>query len=194
MPIKKTPTPLYQLKITLLEILPPIWRRIQAPSSIKLCCLHDVIQVAMGWTNSHLHLFEKDRLTWGNPEYDEEQEMIDDSRTMLSDVLKAEGESMIYMYDFGDDWRHEVVLEEIIPAEEIVKTALCLGGERRCPPEDVGGPGGYQIFLDAIFDPTHEDFERYTTWFGGPYQAEEFNLMAVNDEISRMRLPVRHRR
>ena len=192
MPAKKLPPPLYQLKIALLDIKPPIWRRIHVPSSIKLCCLHDVLQEAMGWTNSHLHVFEKDRQTWGNPQWDEDQDQLDEGKTRLAELLEVKGESLFYVYDFGDDWRHKVVLEKIIPANEIVKTAFCLAGERRCPPEDVGGPPGYQEFLEAIFDPAHEDYQRLLTWFGDHFQAEEFDVMAVNNALSGMKLPLRH--
>jgi hypothetical protein len=192
MPAKKTPPPLYQLKVTLLDIKPPIWRRIHVPSTIKLCCLHDVLQEAMGWTHSHLHLFEKSRQLWGDPKWNEDQDQLDEGKAKLSDLLEVKGESLYYDYDFGDGWRHKVVLEKIIPVNEIVKTAFCLAGKRRCPPEDVGGPPGYADFLEAIFDPTHEDFERLITWFGGPFHAEEFNTMAVNDTLSQMKLPIRH--
>ena len=146
MPPKKAPPPVYRLKITLLEIEPPIWRRIEVLSSIKLCCLHSVLQVVMGWTDSHLHQFERDGKNWGVPKWDEfdELDLIDESKTQLAKVLKSEGESMIYQYDFGDNWRHQVVLEKIILVHDVVKVPLCFGGERRCPPEDVGGASGYQ--------------------------------------------------
>ena len=195
MPTPKAPQPIYQLKITLVGIEPPIWRRIQVYGSIKLCCLHSAIQVVMGSTDSHLHQFEKDGKNWGIPELDEFDEfnLIDESKTLLDKVLKIEGDSMIYQYDFGDDWRHEVVLEKIIPVNDIVKIPICLGGERRCPPEDVGGVDGYQEFLEVIYDPKHEEYEQYVRWPGGHFQ-HDFDLEAVNETLSRMRWPVRHRR
>jgi hypothetical protein len=151
----KPPASLYQLKIVLTGIAPPIWRRIQVPSSIKLCCLHSAFQVVMGWADSHLHQFEQGDKNWGVPEWDEfdEFDLIDETKTQLAKVLKAEGDSMTYQYDFGDDWRHEVVLEKIIPVKDVVNAPICFGGERRCPPEDVGGVPGYEQFLEAIFDP-----------------------------------------
>jgi Plasmid pRiA4b ORF-3-like protein len=193
---KKAPPPIYELKITLVGIEPPIWRRIQSPGSIHLCCLHDAFQVTMGWTDSHLHQFEKDGKCWGVPEYDEfdELDLIDESETPLSTLLNAEGDSMVYLYDFGDDWRHHVVLEKIIQGNESLKTPICLGGERRCPPEDVGGVRGYEKFLEVIFEPTNDEFKHLVGWAGGPFQAEEFDLKAVNKTLSRMRLPIRHRR
>ena len=174
----KTTPSIYQLKITLIGIEPPIWRRIQVPSTIPLCCLHDTLQAVLGWTDSHLHQFEKDGKVWGDPENDEfgEFDIIDESKTPIARVLKAEGDSMIYVYDFGDDWRHEVLLEKLIPVREVPKTAVCLAGKRRCPPEDVGGVHGYQEFLEAIFDPTHEDHDQFVRWAGSRFQAEEFDL------------------
>src|SRR5580693_1788382 len=195
MPTAKAKSTIYQLKITLLEIDPPIWRRIQVPSTIQLCCLHDAIQAVMGWTDSHLHQFEKDGKYWGVPDYDEfnELDLIDESKTQLAKVLKAEGDSMIYVYDFGDNWQHEVLLEKIIPVNEIVKTPICIGGERRCPPEDVGGVGGYEEFLEALLDPGHEDYERFVLWCGGHF-IDEFDPAPANEKLQRMRWPIRHRR
>src|ERR1019366_3090279 len=146
MPTKKAPPPIYRLKITLIGIEPPIWRVIQVPSSFKLCCLHSALQVVMGWTDSHLHQFERDGNNWGIVQLyeDENDDVVDDGSVKLSDVLHAEGDSMIYQYDFGDNWRHEVVLEKIIPVNDVVKIPICFGGARRCPPEDVGGVSGYQ--------------------------------------------------
>jgi hypothetical protein len=196
MPSKKAPPPIYQLKITLLNIEPPIWRRMQVPSSIRLCCLHSTLQVVMGWTDSHLHQFEKDGKCWGVQEHDEfgELELIDENQTQLGNALKAEGDALIYVYDFGDNWRHEVILEKVIPVNNVVKTPICFGGERRCPPEDVGGVPGYEEFLEVIFDPSHEGHEQLVGWAGGPFQAEEYDVKAVNKILSRMRLPIRHGR
>ena len=156
MPTAKPNPSIYQLKITLLEIDPPIWRRIQVPSTMPLSSLHDAFQVVMGWTDSHLHQYEKDGRYWGDPENNEfegDVEIIDERQVPVGKVLLAEGDSMVYVYDFGDDWRHEVVLEKILPSEATPTKPVCLAGERCCPPEDVGGPHGYQEFLEAIFEP-----------------------------------------
>jgi hypothetical protein len=191
MPTKATPPTAYQLKITLLDIAPPIWRRIQVASTLTLSMLHDVLQTVMGWTNSHLHQFEKDGKNWGVPETDEfgDLDLIDESQVPVGEVLKAEGDSMIYVYDLGDDWRHEVVLEKILPTADTASKPVCLAGERRCPPEDVGGPHGYQEFLEAIFQPGHEEFKQLREWAGNPVHAEEFDLKVVSDALARMRWP-----
>jgi hypothetical protein len=194
MPTTKAQPAGYQLRITLLGIKPPIWRRIQVPSTILLCCLHDAIQAVMGWTDSHLHLFEKDGKYWGVPEHledDDDIEVIDESRAPVGKVLLAQGDSMVYVYDLGDDWRHQVVLEKIVPSDAARPKPVCLAGKRRCPPEDVGGPHGYQEFLEVIFQPGHEEFEHYRQWAGDPVHAEEFDIQAVNDILDRMRWPMK---
>jgi hypothetical protein len=148
----------------------------------------------MGWTDSHLHQFEKEGKSWGVPEWDEfdEFDLIDESKTQLGTVLKSEGDTMTYQYDFGDDWEHEVVLEKIQRVEAALPHPVCLGGERRCPPEDVGGVHGYQEFLEAILDPKHEQYEQFVRWAGGHFH-DEFQLKTVNQKLSRMRWPVRHK-
>jgi hypothetical protein len=194
MPIPKATPSIYELKITLLEIDPPIWRRIQVPNTLLLSCLHDALQAVMGWTDSHLHQFERDGKCWGDTDSDDsgDLKLMDESRFSIGNLLKAEGDSMIYLYDFGDNWRHEVVLEKIIPSEAPTKP-VCLAGARRCPPEDVGGPHGYQELLEVIFEPGHEEFEHYRQWAGSVH-AEQFSVAAVNEVLERMHWPVRHRR
>lgn len=196
MPTAKAPPSTYEMKVTLMDIEPAIWRRFRVPSDMKLCCLHSALQVVMGWTDSHLHQFEKDGVNWGVPEYDEtgDLELKDEEQIRIGDVLKAAGEALTYTYDLGDDWRHEVVLEKILPADADSNRPICIAGERRWPPEDVGGPHGYQEFLEVIFRPGHEEFEHYRQWAGNAVHAEEFDLAAVNKRLEKMRWPVRHRR
>ena len=182
MPAKAAP-PVFQLKITLADVKPPIWRRFEFPSSMKLCCLHSAIQVVMGWTDSHLHQWDEG----------ETPDLMDEGKTELAAVLKCEGDGLSYWYDFGDDWRHEVVLEGILPAESALKHPLCLAGERRCPPEDVGGVHGYERFLEVILDPKHKEYELMVGWAGGHF-IDEFDMKAANRKLSKMRWPVRHTR
>jgi hypothetical protein len=197
MPTATPKASIYQLKITLLGIQPPIWRRILVPSTIPLCCLHDAIQAVLGWTDTHLHHFEKHGEYWGVSDddgFEDDIEVIDESRVPVGKVLVVEGDSMVYVYDFGDNWRHGVVLEKILPSDGTPPKPVCLGGERRCRPEDVGGPSGYQEFLEVIFEPGHEEFSHFRGWAGGKFHAEEFEVKAVNDILEKMRWPVRHRR
>lgn len=199
----KTDLSVYELRITLQGILPPIWRLIQVPCALPLSCLHEALQVVIGWTDSHLHRFEKDGKYWGVPEdLEDDVDIIDESRTKISDILTTPDDSLLYVYDFGDNWRHSVVLEKILPASATMVRPVCLAGERRCPPEDVGGVPGYGEFLEVVFDPSHEEFDHYVQWAEGPspvnpsagrFQPEEFDLGAVNAALSRTR-PARHPR
>ena len=165
----KTQLYVYELRITLQEIRPPIWRLVQVPDTLRLSRLHDMLQTVIGWTDSHLDRFEKDGKHWGVPERDGDDsiEIIDESRTMIGDVLTTPGDSMLYVYDFGDNWRHNVELEKILPASGVGRP-VCIAGERHCPPEDVGSVPGYAEFLEVIFEPGHEEYEHYVRWAGGP--------------------------
>jgi hypothetical protein len=185
----------YELKTTIIGIQPPIWRRLQVPSTMRLCCLHDALQTAFGWTDSHLHQFEKDGTTWSQSAwYDDvdDIEVVDEVKTPVRRVLKTAGDTMIYEYDFGDRWRHEIILERILVADSV--PLLCLAGERCCPPEDVGGVSGYGEFLEAIFEPDHDEFDHYRQWAEDEFWPERFDLRKVNETLARMRWPKRHRR
>ena len=184
MPTAKTKSDLtYLIKVTLRGIEPPIWRRLRVPGSIRLVRLHEVLQIAMGWNNGHLHLFEKDGISYCRPALFDLDEVppIDESKTSLQNVLREVGEQMVYQYDLGDNWEHDVVLEEILVASEsATKLPICLEGARHSPPEDVGGVSGYEGFLEVIFDPSHEDYQQMLEWAGGRFQPEEFDLQGVN--------------
>jgi Plasmid pRiA4b ORF-3-like protein len=163
---------------------------------MPLCCVHEALQVVMGWSDSHMHRFEKKGVCWGVPDDDEfnELDLIDERKTLLAQVLNSKGDSMIYLYNFGEDWRHQVTLEKITPMSNGVKTPVCLAGKRRCPPDGVGGVSGYEEFLKFIVDPAHRNYEPFIHWAGGLFRAEEFNLTTTNIILSRMPLPTRHRR
>jgi hypothetical protein len=175
----------YQLKITLRDITPPIWRRILVPGAMRLDHLHRAIQIAMGWSNCHLYEFAVGRLSWGLPEAD----LFGDSGTQraskatVEHVLPAEKSSMVYVYDFGDDWRHGVTAEKILPASAALELPVCVAGKRACPPEDVGGPFGYADFLEKIQDPEHEEHDDMREWAGADFDPEKFELAAVNANL-----------
>ena len=170
---------LFQFKITLADSVPPIWRRIQVKDS-SLDKFHERIQTAMGWTNSHLHQFDINGQRHGNPELlddgFEDFDAVDSTVTKLSDILPRDGSSFsfLYEYDFGDGWEHAVLFEGCPRAEKGRRYPLCVEGERRCPPEDVGGIWGYGEFLDALEDPNHERHAEYVRW-GGKFDPEEFD-------------------
>src|SRR5439155_3932843 len=151
----------YQFKITLKDVEPPIWRRIQV-KDCTLDRLHEHIQAAMGWTNSHLHDFKIGEARYGDPmlleENFEEQEYEDSTRMKVSQIVPKEGRRFRfeYQYDFGDSWGHEVLYESCLRAEADRGYPNCLEGARACPPEDVGGAWGYREYAEAIADPHHE--------------------------------------
>lgn len=170
---------IYQFKITLLESSPPIWRRIQV-QDCTLDKLHEHIQTAMGWTNSHLHQFDIGGQRYGDPglldDGFEDFECVDSVVTSISDILPETGKRFAfqYEYDFGDGWEHEVLYEGSPPLEKGKKYPLCLEGERACPPEDVGGVWGYAEYLDALADPKHECHADYMEW-SGPFDPDDFD-------------------
>jgi Plasmid pRiA4b ORF-3-like protein len=186
MPAKSTT--IYQLKITLQGSKPPIWRRVQVQSNITLDVLHDIIQTAMGWTNSHLHHFYVGGSFYSNPDFDLE-ETGDESRIRLNQILTGLKDKFSYEYDFGDGWDHQVVLEKILPVEPKIKYPCCIKGKRCCPPEDVGGIWGYQSFLAALNDknhPEHADSMERLEWIGDSFDPEEFDLAEVNEGLAEL--------
>ena len=175
---------IYQIKISLIGAKPPIWRTVLVPSNLKLAAFHDVIQVAMGWTDSHLHQFIANNVFYGIPDDDFELEMEDESKYKLSQLLKKEKESIIYEYDFGDSWEHKILLEKILPFDTKMALPVCIKGKRACPPEDCGGIWGYEELLKTISDPKHPDYENMLEWLGGEFDPEEFDLEEINGNLA----------
>lgn len=181
----KAPSAIYQIKVTLQDSQPPIWRRIQAPGDISLPRLHGVLQIVMGWTNSHLHEFKAGGRYYGEPDPDfgDELKMVDERQVRLNQIVPNVKARFVYEYDFGDSWEHELVVEKILPPEKEVQYPRCLDGKRACPPDDVGGVWGYQDFLDAIRDPDHPEHEDMLEWIGGEFDPEAFDLRGVNGAL-----------
>jgi hypothetical protein len=175
----------YQLKITLMDIRPPIWRRVLVPDC-PLTRLHEIIQVAMGWENYHLYDFEAGGERYTDPRGMADLDMEDASRARLSQVARKEKAKFRYTYDFGDNWQHEVLVEKVLPPEEGQAYPVCVAGKRACPPEDVGGPWGYLEFAEAIQDPEHERHEEFLEW-RGEFDPEAFDPDAVNEKLRRLR-------
>jgi len=181
---------LYQFKITLLNIKPVIWRRIQIRNG-SVDKLHECIQTAMGWTNSHLHRFEIQGIVCGDPELicDDPDSFVGTNslETMVSDIVPQSGArfQFSYEYDFGDRWRHEVVFEGCLPTDQGVRYPLCLEGERACPPEDVGGVDGYEEFLEVIADPSHPEHKAWMRWAGCDFDPTRFDAKAATKDMQR---------
>jgi hypothetical protein len=177
---------IFQVKITINDSEPEIWRKILIPGNVRLPSLHRIIQIAFGWTNSHLHQFIKDdeyyTVRYPNDDTWYELDNIDynKGKTCLSDLISAEKESIVYEYDFGDGWMHEIFIEKVLPADPSVKYPVCLEGQRSGPPEDCGGISGYEELLEVLKDPDHEEYEHYATWVGDYFKPEYFNMERVN--------------
>lgn len=178
-----------QLKITLLGIRPPVWRRVQVPAAITLPRLHRIIQAVMGWQDYHLHAYRIEGVEYGEPDPDEmyDDDVTDERRVRLDRVLHATVQRFRYDYDFGDGWEHEIVVEKTLPAERGTPYPRLIAGRRACPPEDVGGPWGYREFLKAIADPSHDQHNEMLEWAGGTFDPEEFDLQGVNDWLPHVR-------
>lgn len=179
-----------QFRVTLLEVEPPVWRRVQVRDG-TLASLHEVIQTAMGWEDRHLHRFEIDGLRYGPADpgdFDLSDQTQDEAAVLVSGVLPRTGRRtrFFYEYDFGDRWRHEVIFEGFPPPGAGTAYPLCLEGERACPPEDVGGPVGYAEFLDALADPEHDRHEESVEWAGG-FDPEAFSAEEVNERLKPLR-------
>jgi len=175
---------LYQIKITLVNSKPPIWRRLLVHSSIKLNIFHNAIQYSMGWLDCHLHQFEKDRILYGTDDDNFGLDIEDEKKYKLSDVLKKEKDSMMYEYDFGDGWIHKVMLEKILPFDVSAEIVTCLKGKRACPPEDCGGIWGYENLIEIVKDPEHSEHEEMLDWLEGDLDPEHFNLDEINSMLS----------
>lgn len=173
---------IYQIKVTLAGIRPPIWRRLLVPRDVTLDRLHDIIQAAFGWLDYHLHQFIVGDTYYGvqDPEYPDSMDLHDEQDVTLGEVAAGEGTRFRYEYDFGDGWIHEITVEKVVPREPGRAYPVCVKGRRSRPPEDVGGIWGYEMFLEAIQDPEHEEHESYLDWIGGEFDPEEFDLAEVN--------------
>ena len=177
------PNRIYQFKISLQGIVPAVWRRIQVPEDYSFWDLHVAIQDAMGWLDYHLHLFvirrkhsrnateigiPNDYVLEGDPKIHPGWEIP------VSDYFTDVGIAADYVYDFGDDWQHEILLEGILLREKGQKYPRCIDGARACPPEDCGGVHGYSRVLEVLADPSDEEHESMLEWLGGKYDPQKF--------------------
>jgi len=183
--MKKKFKQVYQFKITLKDTKPPIWRKIQVPETYTFWDLHVAIQDTMGWLDYHLHEFEMVdpktgfKVNIGIPDEDSIVEILPDWKQKIADYLFLVNRSADYIYDFGDNWRHKIELEKIVPRDKNTEYPVCIDGKRASPPEDVGGIGRYEEFLEAIKDPEHEEHERMLEWAGGEFDPEGFDIDEV---------------
>ena len=179
---------IYQLKVTLRDSKPPIWRRIQVPADITLHRLHLILQVVMGWGNYHLYGFRIKGRDFGEPDTEDDifnLNLVNSHRTKLNKVLTKEKTQFIYDYDFGDSWEHRIVLEKILPVDPDKPYPVCIKGKRACPPEDCGGIWGYYDLLEIMKNPNHKEYAEMMDWVGGEFDTEEFDIEEINRLLNR---------
>jgi hypothetical protein len=186
---------LYHLEVTLEATEPRIWRRLQVPANANLGWLHAVIQVAMGWTNSHLHQFRAGEALYSDlknnyAEFEGDPEILDENKATLQQLAPREKDMLVYEYDFGDSWIHELTVEKIVdPDPAAAAVAKCLDGARACPPEDCGGVWGYADLLKIIKNPKHKERKSMMEWLGREFDPVAFNLAKANTWLRKLKWP-----
>jgi|GEM_PF-1577117 len=192
---KQNASSLYQFRVSLCDSEPEIWRRIIVAGDANLGFLHAVLQVAMGWSNSHLHQFDDGENRYADPQNDEDDffddeddESVDEFSVRLSDVLHTAGNELGYLYDFGDSWEHIIVLEKIMKEHpQYLGHSVCIDGGRACPPDDCGGMGGYKDLCEIIKSPKNDGYDEMMDWLGGKFNPGKFDLKKTNKCLQKIR-------
>lgn len=180
-----TTTDIACLKITLDDVEPKVVRRVEVPLSIRLDRLHAVLQAALGWTNSHLWEFRAGETGWGIPDRDWGDGPHDAAKATLIDVLKDTGtRKLTYLYDFGDGWEHTIKIEYLVAPDPGAAYPRFVDATGRCPAEDIGGPPGYEEFLEAIADPNHERHAEIAEWHGTDFDPNAVDIAAIKRELA----------
>ncbi|MEN8905417.1 MAG: plasmid pRiA4b ORF-3 family protein [Clostridiales bacterium] len=183
----------YKIKINLVDINPPIWRRLVIPSNITFYKLHKIIQAVFDWQDYHLFEFNIYNINLGLPDESGFGENPDkNAKREKIDSYFKKGVKFIYTYDFGDNWEHKISVEDILEGEEDKKYPVCIKGKRQRPPEDVGGTFGYEDFLNIISDPTNDECQEMLEWAekdtgGRKFDPEYFYLPEINKRLARIR-------
>ncbi|HEU0090314.1 MAG TPA: plasmid pRiA4b ORF-3 family protein [Pseudonocardiaceae bacterium] len=189
-----TGSTVHTIKVSLRYLKPPIWRRLQVPSDSTLAELHYVIQDAMGWEDAHLHQFEVDGTSFADPVHLLDDTM-DESRSRL--IRLQPGDRFVYWYDFGDDWYHDIEVESVDPADPTLTYPRCVAGRRACPPEDCGGPGGFDELVRALKDKSHPEHEQYRDWLQeigeAGYDPAHLDLDKINKRLAHHAVPAPQR-
>ena len=167
-----------RIRVELRELEPRIWRRVDLPLSSTLEALHHIVQVAFRWQDYHLYEFGVGERVYGVPSDEDafyDRKVYKASAIRLKTVVERGVDRFLYVYDFGDDWRHDVIVEEVRDGAGDAEYPVFVDGARRCPPEDVGGPPGFMEFLEAVLDRGHEQHARMTEWYGGQFDPEDID-------------------
>ena len=174
---------IFEILIKLKGTNPQIWRKVQVDSSISLDKLHQIIQSSMGWTNSHLYSFTFDDIEYSHPEFsDDDFRYADSTKYKLEDF---KDENIRYLYDYGDYWEHEVEIIKKLDDAKLLK-AVCIDGEGKCPPEDVGGIHGFEEFLNIMADNNHPERDSYIEWCGEEFDINDFSVGEANNNLQRI--------
>ncbi|MDE0380525.1 MAG: plasmid pRiA4b ORF-3 family protein [Rhodospirillales bacterium] len=189
-----------RVRIKLRKVRPPVWRRVDVPVSCTLAELHDIVQAVMGWRNSHMHEFKIGGRSFAalDPDRDPGDGEIGDARSItLKTVIERGYRRFDYLYDFGDHWEHEVVVEDVRDGEAGIEYPAFVEGARRCPPENVGGPPGFKRFLEAVLDPAHEEHRSMIEWSGKAYDPADIDeglVRARMEDVANLRRGARANR
>lgn len=179
----------YQMRIELLDIEPPVWRRLVVRDTLTFHDLHEVIQVVMGWQKCHLFEFRLGDLSIGVPHAEFGRDEIADAvEVKLRDVSLPRGSTVNYLYDFGDGWEHHIEIERVVDGSEGARDIACIDGARACPPEDCGGVYGYGELLAALADPRHPQHKELGEWLGYPFDPDHFDLKGTSAALASLRL------
>jgi len=183
-----SPTPTFGdalvLRVVIRDVEPPVWRSIVMPAELSLGALHFVLQAAFGWKDCHLHEVRVGELHFAPPSDEDELLTIDEDAAPLGAVARTRS-TLVYVYDFGDSWTHDVTVERVIEGGgDGASPIKCIGGARACPPEDCGGPPGYERLLAALADPADEEHQSMRTWVGRAFDPEKFDAATVNKKLA----------
>jgi hypothetical protein len=184
---KNKSSSIYQIKVSLKYLRPAIWRRLLVEDRTPLSKLHRTIQAAMGWEDYHLHHFAVGGELFGVPDPEFDMEVRSERSARLRAVAPAVKSRFTYVYDFGDNWEHDILVEEILPLNPEARYPFCVTGKRACPPEDAGGVWGYARKLETLGNPADPGYEDIVEWMGEDFDPEAFNLLEVNRRLSAVR-------
>jgi len=204
MPSKTRPRqdPVFRIKITLRHVRPAVWRRILVPPEQSLSDFSHMIEAAMGWGGGHLHDFRVGKEIYGEPDEDEDPYLLtrrhDDRQLEVGQLFADPKASVVYTYDFGDQWEHDLKLESWEKRDPATTYPLCVGGARACPPDDCGGPPGYADLLRTVRNPADPEHDAMLEWLGGAFNPDAFSLEEANLRLAarmrRRRKPVKRTR
>jgi len=183
-PERPASTQAYQLYVELEWVRPKVWRRFLVPITIELPLLHTTLLFGTGWQGGHVHEF-----VFGHDNYGRKEpgldlpEVMDEEHVTLREALGTR-KTFVYVYDYGDNWRHKVKVEKIVVLDTPISRGVCIGGENACPPEDVGGAPGYEDFVAALANPNDPEHDSLKEWIGGSFDPAAFDIAEVNQRLT----------